>query len=176
MVIEPNKPTKALRAIALFEAAKGTVGLAFAVGVWGLEEHHVYPWVQWMLKRFHFADAALAPRRFVEVIAHPEQFPLNICILIALAYAALRFTEAYGLWLARRWGEWLTLIGAALYLPFEIYWIVLGATFGKITLLVLNAALVVYLTVVLVKTRRRRARVALATAARQAIGTSAGGG
>ena len=175
MVIEPNKPTKALRAIAVFEAVKGAVGLAFAIGLLGLAEHHVYSWVRWMVKLFHFTDAALAPRRVSDVLAHPEQFPLNTCVLIALAYSVLRFMEAYGLWLARRWGEWLTLIGAALYLPFEIYWILLGATFGKITLLVLNVALVVYLAVVLVKTRRKRAHAARAAAASRAIETPAGG-
>jgi len=164
MVIEPNKPTKGLRAIALFEAAKGLLGLAFAVGLRGLAVHHVFPWVRWMVEHFHFADSALAPRRVIEVLAHPEHFPLNVWFLISLAYAALRFTEAYGLWLARRWGEWLTLVGAALYLPFEIYWLMLGVTFIKVALLVLNAALVVYLAVVLVKTRRKRAHAARAAA------------
>ena len=175
MSIEPNKPTKGLRAIAVFEALKGAVGLAFAFGLYGLAHHHAYPWVRWMVEHFHFADAALAPRRAIEVVAHPEGFPLTVTAVIALAYSALRFAEAYGLWLARRWGEWLTLAGAALYLPFEIYWIVLGATLGKITLLVLNVALVVYLAVVLVKTRRKRARAALATAAGHALQTPAGG-
>ena len=175
MVIEPDKPTKALRAIAVFEAAKGAVGLAFAIGLRGLAEHHVYPWVHWMVRHFHSADAALAPRRVIEVLDHPEDFPLTVCIVIALAYSALRFMEAYGLWLARRWGEWLTLIGAALYLPFEIYWIVLGATLAKIALLVANVALVIYLAVVLLKTRRKRARAALANGAGGVIGTPAGG-
>lgn len=168
MVIEPNKPTKGLRAIALFEAAKGAIGLAFVIGLGGLVFHHVFPWVRWLVEHFHFADAALAPRRAVEVLAHPEEFPLKVIAVIALAYTAVRFAEAYGLWLARRWGEWLTLIGAALYLPFEIYWITYGATFGKITLLVLNLALVLYLTVVLVKTRRKRAHAERAAAAAMA--------
>lgn len=175
MVIEPGKPTKGLRAIAIFEALKGLLGLAFAVGLRGLAEHHAYPWVRWMVERSHFADAAIAPRHVADVLAHPEEFPLNICVLIALGYTAVRFAEAYGLWLARRWGEWLTLIGAALYLPFEIYWIVLGASFGKITLLVLNVALVVYLALILAKTRRKRARAARATAADGALETPAGG-
>ena len=165
MLIEPNKPTQGLRAIAIFEAAKGAIGLAFAVGVVGLVFHHVFPWVRWLVEHFHFADAALAPRRAVQVLAHPENFPLKIILLIALAYTAVRFAEAYGLWLARRWGEWLTLIGATLYLPFEIYWITYGATLGKITLLVLNVALVVYLAVVLMKTRGKRARDERAAAA-----------
>ncbi len=175
MVIEPNKPTKALRTIAVFEGVKGTAGVAFAVGLFGLAQHRVYPWVQWMVERFHFADAAVAPRRVIEVLAHPEEFPLAIWMTIAVAYSVLRFAEAYGLWLARRWGEWLTLIGAALYLPFEIYWIVLGATLAKIALLAANVALVIYLAVVLVKTRRKRARAARDLAAGRAIGTPAGG-
>ncbi len=175
MVIEPGKPTKGLRAIAIFEAAKGLVGVAFALGLYGLMQHHVYPGVRWLVEHLHFADAAVAPRRVIEVLAHPEEFPLFFCLLLAIGYTALRFVEAYGLWLARRWAEWLTLIGAALYLPFEIYWIVLGATFGKITLLVLNLALVVYLALVLVKTHRKRTRAERAAAAEGALQTPAGG-
>ena len=157
MVIEPNKPSKALRAIALFEAVKGVAGLVFAFGLFGLTQHHVFPWVRWMVEHFHFADAAFAPRRVIEVLAHPEDFPLTVGIVIALAYTALRFAEAYGLWLARRWGEWLTLVSAALYVPIEIYALTLGVSVLKVALLLLNLVFVAYLAAILRATRRKRA-------------------
>jgi uncharacterized membrane protein (DUF2068 family) len=37
-----------------------------------------------------------------------------------LAYAAIRLAEGYGLWLGKHWAEWLAVISAGLYLPFEI--------------------------------------------------------
>ena len=36
--------------------------------------------------------------------------------IIALAYALLEGTEAYGLWRRRRWGEWLTVFATSLLL------------------------------------------------------------
>jgi uncharacterized membrane protein (DUF2068 family) len=38
----------------------------------------------------------------------------------AMAYAAVRFTEAWGLWHRRVWAEWFALLSGALYLPWEI--------------------------------------------------------
>ena len=62
--------------------------------------------------------------------------------------------------LARRWGEWLALLSATLYVPFEIYAIARGVSWLKVTLLLLNVAFVAYLTVVLIATRRKRAMAA----------------
>jgi uncharacterized membrane protein (DUF2068 family) len=40
--------------------------------------------------------------------------------IIALAYAVLEGTEAYGLWRRRRWGEWLTVLATSLFLIPEV--------------------------------------------------------
>lgn len=175
MVIEPNKPTLGLRLIAAFEALKGFIGLALGLGLHLLAGRHQHPLIRWIVERFHLDDSAHAPHFITEMLAHPERFRLEIWTLLAMGYAALRFTEAYGLWLARRWGEWLAFVSAALYIPFEIYSIVFGASWLKVSLLVLNAAFVIYLGIILAATRRKRARAALVTSAEDAIETPAGG-
>ena len=175
MLIEPDKPTLGLRLIAVMEAVKGAVAVVLAFGLHVLAGHHLNPFIQWIVQRFHLDDSAHAPHLVVEMLTHPERFRLEIWTLLAVAYATLRFTEAYGLWLARRWGEWIALISAALYIPFEIYAIAFGATLLKVSLLVLNVAFVTYLGIVLVKTRRKRACAAQAAAAGGAIETSAAG-
>jgi uncharacterized membrane protein (DUF2068 family) len=174
MVIEPNKPTLGLRLIAALEAAKGVIGLVLGVGLYLLAGHHQHPLIQWIVERFHLDDSAHAPHFIVEMLAHPERFRLEVWTLLAMGYAALRFVEAYGLWLARRWAEWLALVSAALYIPFEIYAIAVGPTLLKVSLLVLNIAFVTYLSIVLAATRRKRAHAARA-AAGGAIETPAGG-
>jgi uncharacterized membrane protein (DUF2068 family) len=59
--------------------------------------------------------------------------------------AALEAAEAVGLWLQRRWAEYLTFVVTALLLPFEIYELTSRVTWFKVTALILNLAIVVYL-------------------------------
>ena len=39
---------------------------------------------------------------------------------VAALYAAMRFTESWGLWHGRRWAAWLAALSTAIYLPFEL--------------------------------------------------------
>jgi uncharacterized membrane protein (DUF2068 family) len=107
------------------------------------------------------------------MLANPEKFALGIWTMLAIAYATLRFFEAYGLWLARRWAEWIALVAAAIYIPFEIYAIALGVTVLKVSLLVINIAFVAYLGLVLAKTRRKRAHAARLAATAEIVATPA---
>jgi uncharacterized membrane protein (DUF2068 family) len=157
MVIEPNKPTLGLRLIAVLEAAKGTLGLGLGVALFMLAGHHQHPLIQWIVVRFHLDDSAHAPHFIVEMLAHPERFRLEVWTLLAAGYATLRFVEGYGLWLARRWAEWLALISVALYVPFEVYALAQGASAFKVLLLLFNLVLLGYLAAILRATRRKRA-------------------
>jgi uncharacterized membrane protein (DUF2068 family) len=64
---------------------------------------------------------------------------------VVLAYAVLEGLEAVGLWLMRRWAEYLTFIATTLLLPVEIYELTHKVSPLKIVTLVLNIAVVVYL-------------------------------
>ena len=70
-----------------------------------------------------------------------------------LVYAAIRFAEAYGLWFERRWAEWLAALSGAIYVPVEIYELTRGVSWIKLTALLLNAAIVIYMCRVLWRTR-----------------------
>ncbi|HLN07317.1 MAG TPA: DUF2127 domain-containing protein [Acidimicrobiales bacterium] len=61
------------------------------------------------------------------------------------AYAAINAIEAVGLWSARRWAEYLTLVEVTLLLPLEIYELSLKVSTLKILTLVLNLLVVAYL-------------------------------
>jgi uncharacterized membrane protein (DUF2068 family) len=64
---------------------------------------------------------------------------------VVLAYAVLEGLEAVGLWLMRRWAEYLTFIATTLLLPLEIYELTHKLSPLKIVTLILNIAVVVYL-------------------------------
>ena len=66
----------------------------------------------------------------------------------AAAYAALEGSEAIGLWLGRRWAEYLTLIATAVFVPYEIYELTKSITWLKVLTLIINLAIVLYLLLV----------------------------
>jgi uncharacterized membrane protein (DUF2068 family) len=64
---------------------------------------------------------------------------------LVLGYAALEATEMVGLWLSKRWAEYLTMIATAVLIPIEIYELSLSVSVFKVITLVINVAILVYL-------------------------------
>jgi uncharacterized membrane protein (DUF2068 family) len=64
---------------------------------------------------------------------------------LVLAYAALEASEMVGLWMNKRWAEYLTLIATTVLVPIEIYELSLSVSVFKVVTLVINVAIVVYL-------------------------------
>ena len=60
-------------------------------------------------------------------------------------YALINGIEAVGLWRARRWAEYLTLVETAVFLPIEIHELFVRVSPLKIVTLLLNLAVVIYL-------------------------------
>jgi uncharacterized membrane protein (DUF2068 family) len=63
----------------------------------------------------------------------------------SFVYAGLFVTEGVGLWLTRRWAEWLTVIITGSFVPVEVYHIYHRPTPIKILVLIINFAIVGYL-------------------------------
>jgi uncharacterized membrane protein (DUF2068 family) len=70
---------------------------------------------------------------------------LYLVAAAAAAYAALEGCEAVGLWLSRRWAEYLTFIATVVFVPYEIYELTKSITWLKVLALVINLAIVIYL-------------------------------
>lgn len=62
-----------------------------------------------------------------------------------IAYGVSQFIEAFGLWFAKRWGEYFAVIVTSLFIPLEVYELLERATVFKVLLLVVNLAAVVWL-------------------------------
>lgn len=106
-----------LRAVAVFEAAKGAVALLTAGGLGWLGAPQLQRLVESAAARL---GAPLDGSRVAWVERALSPGTLHLLLAVLAVYAAMRFVEAWGLWRARRWASWLGCIGAALYLPFEI--------------------------------------------------------
>jgi uncharacterized membrane protein (DUF2068 family) len=91
-----------------------------------------------------------AGRGLVGELSKAFQARSSTLVLIGLAlaaYAVLEGVEAVGLWLARRWAEYLTFVATAVLLIPEVYELVDKVSTTKIITLIINLAVVAYLLV-----------------------------
>ena len=76
------------------------------------------------------------------------KLPTRTIYLIGVAvsvYTAVLIVEAVGLWHARRWAEYLTIVETGILVPFEIYQLTASVTAVKILTFLINVAIVLYL-------------------------------
>jgi uncharacterized membrane protein (DUF2068 family) len=70
---------------------------------------------------------------------------LRILGVVLLAFAALEAAEMVGLWLNKRWAEYLTFIATTALVPFEVYELTNSVSAFKLIALIINLAVVIYL-------------------------------
>lgn len=134
-----------IRVIAVFKFLK--TGLLIAVGLGAFKLLHkdiadiIEHWIETLKldPGNHFLDAVLAKASNVR----PEQ--IKKVGFGSFLYAGLFLTEGTGLWLRKRWGEWLTVIITSSLVPVEIYEIHRHLSAVKFGVLAINVAIVVYL-------------------------------
>jgi uncharacterized membrane protein (DUF2068 family) len=65
--------------------------------------------------------------------------------LTAFGYAILMGTEGVGLYLRRSWARWFTIGATSSLMPIEVYEVAREPGIVRVVILLINAALVVYL-------------------------------
>ena len=131
-----------IRAIAIFEAAKGGLVLAAGLGLLGLVHRDVEELAERLVRFSHLNPASKYPHIFIDAAASVTDARLWMLAGGAGLYAIVRLVEAYGLWKGRAWAEWLALVGGGLYVPVEIYHVWHRFTWFKVALLGANLAVV----------------------------------
>jgi uncharacterized membrane protein (DUF2068 family) len=131
-----------LRAIALFEAAKGAVVLLAGFGLLGLLHRGLQAMAERLVRFSHLNPASKYPQIFVDAATKVTDSELWWLAGGAAAYSIVRGFEAYGLWKGRAWAEWLALAAGGLYVPLELYHVWHRFTWFKLGLLLTNLAVV----------------------------------
>jgi uncharacterized membrane protein (DUF2068 family) len=83
--------------------------------------------------------------RELERFLHLQKHVILVLAVTAVVYCVVEGVEAVGLWLERRWAEYLTAAATAGFLPFEINELLKRVTWLRILALVLNVAILVWL-------------------------------
>src|SRR5579864_8675820 len=139
-----------LRGIATLELAKGLIVLLAACGVLLLMQRED-PWdiADGLLRLLHISPDHHFAQVFLDWADSLTIARIWTVAAAAISYSVLRFLEAYGLWYARAWAEWIALISGALYLPFEIYKLVHRQSIFHVSVLLINLAIVFYMVYLL---------------------------
>ena len=143
-----------LRLLAIERGIRGLLLVALAYGVWRFEGAReslqkvfdsYLPALRPIADRLGVDLQETGPVNAIEQLLTTRDSTLLLVALGVLAYGALELTEAVGLWLMRRWGEYVAAVGTAVFIPLEIHELLAKLTWLRVAALVINLFAVVYL-------------------------------
>ncbi|HEX3398517.1 MAG TPA: DUF2127 domain-containing protein [Steroidobacteraceae bacterium] len=134
-----------LRTIALYKLVKVVLLLAVAYGELRLRDASLAAkLLSWAQTRPYGLEHRIVTQ-LLEWFSGLSVSRIYALRMVTLAYAAVFAVEGIGLWMEKRWAEWLTTIITASLIPLEAWEIVYRPTIGKVLILLANAAVVAYL-------------------------------
>ena len=145
-----------LRIVSLLEAAKGLLVLLTGFGLLTFIHKDLHLAAEQLVRHLHLNPASPYPQIFIDVATHVSDGQLWVMAFSALLYSVVRFIEAFGLWLQRQWAEWFGVLSGGIYIPVEIFEIMHGVTWPKVTVLIVNVGIVGYLAYALYQERQIR--------------------
>ena len=128
-----------LRIVAGIDVVKGLVILAIGFGLLSAHSHVLENGGVSLLRLLDIDPTLGLARRFLALL-HAADSEHGLLVLAAVAYAALRFVEAYGLWFMRNWARWLGIVSCAIYVPFELYYLFRTPSWTSVSVLAINLA------------------------------------
>lgn len=153
--VDLKSKSAGLRAIALFEGVKGGLILLLGLGVLTLIHKDVGDEAERIVRALHMDPSRRMASAIVNAAYSVSDAKLWAIAAAGIIDAAVRFTVAYGLWNRLVWAEWFALLGGALYLPWEIYEISEKRTPLRVSLLVINLVIVLYMLSIRIRASRR---------------------
>jgi uncharacterized membrane protein (DUF2068 family) len=143
-----------LRLLAAERLVRGTLLVALAYGV------HRFEGSQDALKKLFDAELPLltpvgdrlgidlqdsGPVHLIQKALAARHDTLTLVVWAILAYGALQLLEGVGLWMLKRWGEYVAVVGTSLFIPVEVHELLDRVTVLRVLALVVNLFAVGYL-------------------------------
>jgi uncharacterized membrane protein (DUF2068 family) len=156
---------RTLALIAAFKFVKAVLLIVLAIALLRLRHPDAITHLVAWLGALPFASGHEFVSRMIGWLLGMNTHTLSVLVGIALAYAALYMVEGVGLWWNVEWAKYLTAISTSLFIPIELWQIVVRFAPVKLLALAINVAIVVYLVHMLRAdiAEARRHRTALAS-------------
>ena len=134
-----------LRTIALYKLVKVLMLLLAAYGELRLHDAalsaKLVTWVEARPSGFEHQVIT----RALEWFSGLSESQIHFYQFVTLTYAAIFTVEGVGLWMQKRWAEWLTTIVTASLIPLEVWEFFHRPNFGKAAVVIANSIIVIYL-------------------------------
>ncbi len=134
-----------LRVIAGFKLGEAALATIVGLGALRLLQPSTAAWADRWLAALALRHERRAVPRLLALVIGLRPRALQTLAVGAFLLAALFATEAAGLWLGKRWGEYLTVIATMVFVPVEVVRVAHLASLTRLTALVLNLAVVALL-------------------------------
>jgi uncharacterized membrane protein (DUF2068 family) len=134
-----------LRTIAVYKLLKVALLLLVAYGELRLHDASLSAkLLSWVAARPSGLEHDVV-KRVLQWLSGLSESRMQALRFVTLAYAAVFAIEGIGLWMRRRWAEWLTTIITASLIPFEVWELIHNPNIGAAAVLAGNIAIVGYL-------------------------------
>jgi uncharacterized membrane protein (DUF2068 family) len=143
----------------LIGALKLTSGLligAAGFGLFRLLDKDLGATLEHFALRLHLDPENQLIHGLISKIGGIDHDRLELVVVGAFFYTALHLVEGTGLLLLQRWAEYLTVVATASLLPLELYEIARKVSILRLSVLVVNIAILAYLIVKLRQQHRER--------------------
>lgn len=143
-----------LRLLAAERFIRGVLLVALAYGVYkfnGAQDSLERVFKEYLPTLKPFADKlgidlqTAGPVKLIQKALDAQHSTLELVAVGVLAYGALELLEGVGLWLMKRWGEYVAVVGTAVFIPLEIYELVERVTWLRVVAFAFNVFAVIYI-------------------------------
>lgn len=142
---KPRSRNTWLILIAAFKLAQALLFVAIGVGALQLLHKDVDDVLARLADHLRFNPESRFVNFILDKAALLDDRILRRIGAVVFIYAALDLTEGIGLYLEKVWAEYLTLAITASFLPWEIFEVFRKLTYFRVSLLVVNALVLIYL-------------------------------
>lgn len=150
---------KFLVLIAVYKALQALLFAAVGIGALRLLHKDVGDVFDSIREALHFSPESRLVNFLLDKASLVDDQMLRKIGVAAFSYAGLSIAEGIGLYLERAWGEVLTLLITASFLPWELFEVFRQVTWLRVSLLSINFLVFLYL-VKIVAARRRPSETA----------------
>ncbi|QHN04462.1 DUF2127 domain-containing protein [Granulicella sp. WH15] len=149
---------RGLLMIGLFKLAKAIFFFCLGIGAFRLLHRDLTDEVMKLAVALRFDPEGRLAGLLLEQVDRIDAHRLREIGLATFAYSGLALTEGIGLLLEKVWAEYLTLILTVSFLPWELYELARRPNWMRLSLLLINLAVLAYLVWLLQRKKRSAER------------------
>ena len=155
-VIHDPEHIKGVRTVATVELTKGLIVVLAGVGVLSMRHKDIWGIAESFLEFFHVNPHRHFVGVFIDLVSRVSDVHLWKIAVVASVYAILRFVEAFGLWYALPWAEWMAAITGCIYIPFEAADLFRRPTWFRVVVIAVNLLIVLYMLYLRLEAEEKR--------------------